>query len=1057
MKKIKRVFNRTLVILMVSGMLLQPSGFVEAAATDTVTVDFNNILRPVNHSNFGYILTPNYDIPDSRMTLLGPLLNRETIPVQTYQGVGDLDGSCFNNEDSQLQRCLEAYQRAKANGLEWYFLLGLNPSWTAPKGVPGGGAPTNQAWFKQYAKDVLQYFKDNGATPDFADLTNEYWTGLEPTFKGNWEAVREVYPDYIPIVGPGAVGYAGIPDFYIPYSSQNQMDLEGPCWHEYWEGSTYASYNQTNKWKDTIVNLQNKYPETNGKYVVWEENNSWSNATIDWTRSMSNVVRTGITQNIKGCIKSGNWNGMSDILTTTVRNSQQNGAVRTPIWWVYYMFSQLSGKYVGVSTSSGDDFTACASMDTNESKVIIAKSATAGTINVNLNNQPYNGKNVRIDLYKITGSENNGLTYQSSITPSSTSNISFSINNAAANDSWLVVLKKVDSEPNFFHPLTPDDGEAATVTPTLTWSAAQGAESYTVKVSVNKDMSNPVINQTGITGTLYKVETPLTVDQKYYWKVTAENSSGSRAISNDAVYSFIAVANASVPGQFGTYLPSRNAPMQSVTPRFLWSRAYNATSYRLVVSKNSDLSSPVINKTGITTITGTNEFGPNTASTFTPTTALESDTTYYWRVYAVNSNGERPMNGPIQYFTTRAAGNAPTSFSLTAPANSATDVSNRAVLSWTPSKNAFFYKLEVSANADMSNPIILRDRMIYNKYTVEPNLLNPNTKYYWRVSSFTKDLKYTTASSSGVWSFTIENKPCSPLLYAHQPDTNSVKLWFRSSKGATSYNIKYGTAPGVYTETIKDVTSSPYTVTGLDSGTKYYFAVTAVNANGESSIWNERPETTKGAAVITDPDPTLKFILIEAENFNSQSGVETETCTEGGKNVGYIENGDYTVYSNVDFGIGATEFQARVASYSSGGDIEIRLDSIDGTLIGTCPVTGTGGWQTYVDTSCSISNVTGKHDVYLKFTGGSGYLFNLNWFKFIGKSAMSGDLNGDSTVDATDYAMMKMYLLGTITDLPAQNDLAAADLNGDGAIDAIDFAVFKKYLLGDITKLPYTP
>ena len=565
-------------------------------------------------------------------------------------------------------------------------------------------------------------------------------------------------------------------------------------------------------------------------------------------------------------------------------------------------------------------------------------------------------------------------------------------------------------------------------------------------------MSDPVIEQTGITDTSYKVETPLTKDQKYYWSVKAENSSGSRAVSNDAVYSFIAAANAGAPGQFGTYLPSRNAPMESVTPRFLWSRAYNANSYRLVVSKNSDLSSPVINKSGITTITGTNEFGPNTASTYTPTTALENDTTYYWRVYAVNANGERPMNGQIQYFTTRAAGNAPLSFSLTAPTNSTTEVSNRAVLSWAPSRNAFFYKLEVSANADMSNPIILRDRMIYNKYTVEPNLLNPNTKYYWRVSAFTKDLKYSTASSSGIWSFTTENKPCSPLLYAHQPDENSMKLWFRASKGATSYNIKYGTEPGVYTETIKDVTASPYTVTGLESGTKYYFAVTAVNENGESSIWNERPETTTAGA--PKPDPTLAFIQIEAENFNSQSGVETESCAEGGKNVGYIENGDYAVYSNIDFGIGATDFQARVASNSSGGNIEIRLDSINGTLIGTCPVAGNGNWQTYVDTACSISNVTGKHDVYLKFTGGSGYLFNLNWFKFIGKSVIAGDLNGDSTVDATDYAMMKMYLLGTITDLPAQNDLAAADLNGDGAIDAIDFAVFKKYLLGDISKLP---
>ncbi|RCX10542.1 dockerin type I repeat protein [Anaerobacterium chartisolvens] len=1058
MKKVRCTFYRKLAILMLFGMICQSGGFAQAAATDTVTVDFNNVLRSVDDSTFGYILTPNYDIPDSRMKLLGPALNRETIPVQTFQGVGDMDGACFNNEGSQLQRCLQAYQRVKDNGLKWYFLLGHNPSWTAPKGAPAGGAPTNLPWFKQYIKDVLQYFKDNGARPDFADLTNEYWTGLEPTFKACWEAVREVYPDYIPIVGPGAVGYSGIPDFYIPFCSANQMDLEGPCWHEYWQGSTYASYNQTNKWKDPIVSLQNKYPETNGKYVIWEENNSWSTSTIDWTRSMANVIRSGITQNIKGCIKSGNWNGMSDILTTTVRNSQQNGAVRTPIWWVYYMFSQLSGQYVGVTTSAGDDFTACASKDADEAKVIIAKSATAGTINVNLNNQPYAGKSVRIDLYKITSSENNGLEYQSSITPSSTANISFSINNAAANDSWMVILKRTASAPSFFHPMTPDDGEAALSKPTLTWSAARDAASYTVKVSVNKDLSDPVISQTGIAATSYTIGTPLTKGLKYYWNVTAVNSEGSRTVSNDAVYSFIVSENTGVPGQFGPYLPSLNAPNESVTPRFLWSRAYNASSYRLVVSKNSDLSSPVINQSGITAITGTNEFGPNTASTYTPTTPLAYNTTYYWRVYAVNTSGERPINGPIQCFTTKAQGNAPTGFGLSAPANGAEGVDSRAVLSWTPSKNAFFYKLEVSARADMSNPVIVRDRMIYNKYTVEPNLLNPNTKYYWRVTAYTKDLAYSTPSSSGIWSFTTENRVCAPLLYAHQPGDGSVKLWFRSSNGATSYNIKYGTEPGVYTDTINGVTSSPYTVTGLSGGTEYYFAVTAVNANGESSVWNERPETPSGMGTPTQ-DPRSAFTQIEAESFNSQSGVQTETCSEGGENIGYIENGDYTVYKKIDFGTGAIGFEARVASAASGGNIEIRLDGVTGPAVGNCAVAATGGWQAWTDVKCDIGGASGEHDLYLKYTGGSGYLFNLNWFKFTKEDitpVLTGDLNGDGSVNATDYALMKMYLLGSIEDFPVEDDLKAGDLNSDGVIDSRDFAVFKQYLLGIIPELPYS-
>ncbi len=86
------------------------------------------------------------------------------------------------------------------------------------------------------------------------------------------------------------------------------------------------------------------------------------------------------------------------------------------------------------------------------------------------------------------------------------------------------------------------------------------------------------------------------------------------------------------------------------------------------------------------------------------------------------------------------------------------------------------------------------------------------------------------------------------------------------------------------------------------------------------------------------PDPISAFTQIEAESFKNQQGIQTETCTEGGENVGYIENGDYVSYSNIDFGNGAAGFQARVASATSGGNIEIRLDSINGTLIGTCPL-----------------------------------------------------------------------------------------------------------------------
>ncbi|HEX2926446.1 MAG TPA: family 43 glycosylhydrolase [Ruminiclostridium sp.] len=192
-------------------------------------------------------------------------------------------------------------------------------------------------------------------------------------------------------------------------------------------------------------------------------------------------------------------------------------------------------------------------------------------------------------------------------------------------------------------------------------------------------------------------------------------------------------------------------------------------------------------------------------------------------------------------------------------------------------------------------------------------------------------------------------------------------------------------------------------------------------------------------------NPVSAFTQIEAESYNGQSGIQNVTCDEGTDAVGYTENGDYTIYKNIDFDTGATEFQARVSSATSGGNIEIRLDGIDGTLIGTCPVAGTGDWQSFTDAKCAVSNVSGKHDLYLKFTGESGYLFNFNWFKFSRESVVKpGDVNADGQIDAIDLQLLKKYLLGSGTIENKQ----AADLDSNGDINAIDFSLLKKYLLG---------
>ncbi len=125
------------------------------------------------------------------------------------------------------------------------------------------------------------------------------------------------------------------------------------------------------------------------------------------------------------------------------------------------------------------------------------------------------------------------------------------------------------------------------------------------------------------------------------------------------------------------------------------------------------------------------------------------------------------------------------------------------------------------------------------------------------------------------------------------------------------------------------------------------------------------------------------FARVEAETLAQQSGIKTESCSEGGLNVTSINNGDWIRIRGVDFGTDANSFGARVASIYNNGSIELRLDSLDGTVIGTCFVPNTRNSQVWTTAYCSIYGTSGVHDLYLKFKGGpESNLFNINWWQF---------------------------------------------------------------------------
>lgn len=173
----------------------------------------------------------------------------------------------------------------------------------------------------------------------------------------------------------------------------------------------------------------------------------------------------------------------------------------------------------------------------------------------------------------------------------------------------------------------------------------------------------------------------------------------------------------------------------------------------------------------------------------------------------------------------------------------------------------------------------------------------------------------------------------------------------------------------------------------------------------------------------TGPSSFDAYSQIEAESYSSLSGQNMKKVDiSGGYGIGYINSGDFAVYNNVNFGsTGATSFKARIATQNN-TTIQIRSGSSNGTLLGTLSVTSTGNYNTYQEISCSVSSVTGVHNIYLVF----GNAVNIDWFKFTKVAAPTNTLTPTATPTRTPTAVVTP----TRTPTPIVTPIATAASSG---------------------------
>ncbi len=156
------------------------------------------------------------------------------------------------------------------------------------------------------------------------------------------------------------------------------------------------------------------------------------------------------------------------------------------------------------------------------------------------------------------------------------------------------------------------------------------------------------------------------------------------------------------------------------------------------------------------------------------------------------------------------------------------------------------------------------------------------------------------------------------------------------------------------------------------------------------------PDGTIPAVTATKEGPNPVGYINPYQRIEAETMAWSEKCSVSQNNklgvfVSQTRTKGYIKVREVDFGNQSPlSFTASLAAGLDGGILEVRIDSLKGTLLTSVNVPRTGGWETFTNISSKLNApVTGKHDLFLCFNGqnitAGRELFNFDWWKFNSK------------------------------------------------------------------------
>lgn len=339
---------------------------------------------------------------------------------------------------------------------------------------------------------------------------------------------------------------------------------------------------------------------------------------------------------------------------------------------------------------------------------------------------------------------------------------------------------------------------------TITFDASPNATLYYIYWAQTPNVTT-ASNKDSTTNSSFEHKN-LTNGISYYYAVSAVNKNGSSELSDEVS----ATPNNSVLPQppEKVWVVERD---QKVTVE--WSPGINANSYNLYWSlqPNITLNNDKISVNGI----------------FHIHKGLTNGTPYYYAVTSLNSNGESGLSPEVKAIPHN------TTIPL-APQNVQATAGDKVVsLVFDTSMYAKLYCVYWS----LQSPVTTAD----NKDTTDTNSyehvnLTNGTTYYYAISAI-NDNGESPLSTEVKAKPTNSQVPPAPENPRIQKKDGALLISWDPSPTAFSYHLYWANSPGITLNSNKiEHVTDPYKHEGLTNGLIYYYALTAVNAWGESDL-----------------------------------------------------------------------------------------------------------------------------------------------------------------------------------------------------------------------------